>query len=183
MVGLSLIPAFATLYQRLTLPESTRFIASQNQNVELEDLKKQQAAAELSTEEPKKEPASDEVRIEEVLKKKAHFKGTPSSNASGARTENRTRVLDLLFRMAACQDVDRHLRLLVSLGHSVRHIQTLMFKKISQMHISQILRHQLEPKCRTTRDRVRWQDGHCMGEAVQGFDWEYHHHSTGFRPW
>ncbi|KAJ7511641.1 major facilitator superfamily domain-containing protein [Mycena galericulata] len=74
VVGLSLIPAFATLYQRLTLPESTRFIASQNQNVELEDLKKQQAAAELSTEEPKKEQASDEVRIEEVLKKKAHFK-------------------------------------------------------------------------------------------------------------
>jgi PHS family inorganic phosphate transporter-like MFS transporter len=29
VVGLSLIPAFGTLYQRLTLPESTRFIASQ----------------------------------------------------------------------------------------------------------------------------------------------------------
>ncbi|KAG5642701.1 hypothetical protein DXG03_002303 [Asterophora parasitica] len=29
VVGVSLIPAFATLYQRLTLPESTRFLASQ----------------------------------------------------------------------------------------------------------------------------------------------------------
>ncbi|KAF8073324.1 inorganic phosphate transporter [Lyophyllum atratum] len=29
VVGVSLVPAFATLYQRLTLPESTRFLASQ----------------------------------------------------------------------------------------------------------------------------------------------------------
>ena len=29
VVGLSLIPAFGTLYQRLTLPESTRYISSQ----------------------------------------------------------------------------------------------------------------------------------------------------------
>ena len=30
MVGLSLIPAFGTLYQRLTLGESTRFLKSKN---------------------------------------------------------------------------------------------------------------------------------------------------------
>jgi len=29
VIGVSLVPAFGTLYQRLTLPESTRYIASQ----------------------------------------------------------------------------------------------------------------------------------------------------------
>jgi len=49
VVGLSLIPAFGTLYQRLTLPESTRFIASQKQSAQddesrdFDDLKKKNA--------------------------------------------------------------------------------------------------------------------------------------------
>ncbi|KAJ7157466.1 inorganic phosphate transporter [Mycena filopes] len=83
VVGVSLVPAFATLYQRLTLPESTRFIASQQaqsvlagqgQQDDVMELKKQQKAAEESsattpTEEPKREED-----VAEVLKKKAHFK-------------------------------------------------------------------------------------------------------------
>ncbi|KAJ7656824.1 major facilitator superfamily domain-containing protein [Mycena polygramma] len=78
VVGVSLIPAFATLYQRLTLPESTRFIASQDKDVVME-LKKQQAAAEAGAESnspaetsPKKEAA--EVDVAAIVKKKAHFR-------------------------------------------------------------------------------------------------------------
>ncbi|KAJ7622606.1 major facilitator superfamily domain-containing protein [Mycena polygramma] len=78
VVGVSLIPAFATLYQRLTLPESTRFIASQDKDVVME-LKKQQAAAEAGAgsnspaeTSPKKEAA--EVDVAAIVKKKAHFR-------------------------------------------------------------------------------------------------------------
>jgi PHS family inorganic phosphate transporter-like MFS transporter len=75
VVGVSLIPAFGTLYQRLTLPESTRFIASQDKSQDVMELKKKQGLAESdhSTEEPKNK--SGEVEVAEVLKKKAHFKG------------------------------------------------------------------------------------------------------------
>lgn len=79
MVGLSLIPAFATLYHRLTLPESTRFIASQSENARLTELTMQQAASEASAEDLTKEPTADEVEVEEVLNKKAHFRGMRSS--------------------------------------------------------------------------------------------------------
>ncbi|KAJ6514492.1 inorganic phosphate transporter [Mycena vitilis] len=78
VVGVSLIPAFATLYQRLTLPESTRFIASQDKDVVME-LKKQQAAAEAGADSsspaetsPKNEAA--EVDVAAIVKKKAHFR-------------------------------------------------------------------------------------------------------------
>ncbi|CAA7270042.1 unnamed protein product [Cyclocybe aegerita] len=55
LIGISLVPAFGTLYQRLTLPESTRFKNSQKhhhhdaeaQN-DIDDLKKAQRAAEDS---------------------------------------------------------------------------------------------------------------------------------------
>ncbi|KAJ7154322.1 inorganic phosphate transporter [Mycena crocata] len=76
VVGVSLVPAFATLYQRLTLPESTRFIASQDKSQDVMELKKQQAAAEAdasSTEDAKRE-GSGEVEVAEVVKKKAHFR-------------------------------------------------------------------------------------------------------------
>lgn len=76
-MGVSLIPAFGTLYQRLTLPESTRFIASQDKSQDVMTLKKQQAAAEESSEEAKTD-SSAEVEVEEVLKKKAHFRGVYS---------------------------------------------------------------------------------------------------------
>ncbi|KAJ6600975.1 inorganic phosphate transporter [Mycena vulgaris] len=71
VVGVSLIPAFATLYQRLTLPESTRFIASQANNQDLMELKKK-AAAEVDATEESKTESNEDVAV--VLKKKAHFK-------------------------------------------------------------------------------------------------------------
>ncbi len=69
LVGLSLIPAFGTLYQRLTLPESTRYTESRKGNT----------------------PIADEESIEE-LKKKANAdpavseKPVPTSSSDGTRT-------------------------------------------------------------------------------------------------
>ncbi|KAJ7075608.1 inorganic phosphate transporter [Mycena belliarum] len=79
VVGVSLVPAFGTLYQRLTLPESTRFIESQEPNQDVMLLKQKQAAADDNTEAkstPAEVPkdAGTQVAIAEVLKKKAHFR-------------------------------------------------------------------------------------------------------------
>ncbi|KAF8630853.1 hypothetical protein AX17_005212 [Amanita inopinata Kibby_2008] len=85
VVGLSLIPAFGTLYQRLTLPESKRFLNSQKpigheeEKDSIEELKKAQAledaeskeAVQPSVEEPKEDSAEDP---EALTKKKAQFK-------------------------------------------------------------------------------------------------------------
>ncbi|KAJ7459610.1 major facilitator superfamily domain-containing protein [Mycena galericulata] len=76
VVGLSLIPAFATLYQRLTLPEATRFIDSQKPKPN------QGHDAGNTTEQKQKHERDDSVvdRVrsvepeEEVRREKAHFK-------------------------------------------------------------------------------------------------------------
>jgi len=80
IVGVSLIPAFGTLYQRLTLPESTRFLASRQhtlnsstgnieavknvggKNVDVDDVK-----AESPTTNP------DDIVEPDIIKKKAQF--------------------------------------------------------------------------------------------------------------
>lgn len=50
IVGVSLIPAFGTLYQRLTLPESTRYEKNRvEQQDEMDRLKKLQNGADQST--------------------------------------------------------------------------------------------------------------------------------------
>ncbi|KIJ59289.1 hypothetical protein HYDPIDRAFT_100988 [Hydnomerulius pinastri MD-312] len=74
VVGLSLIPAFGTLYQRLTLPESRRFKASQR--VEIEELDDLKAKNEVETEivPTSSKNTSDEDIQKESLEKKAHFK-------------------------------------------------------------------------------------------------------------
>ncbi|KAG6906723.1 hypothetical protein DXG01_012413 [Tephrocybe rancida] len=94
VVGVSLVPAFATLYQRLTLPESTRFLASQklkNANTYAEEgdaiaeIKRAQVAEDIKmgniepTSEDDKEVASDTTtqdseEPEFAVQKKAHFK-------------------------------------------------------------------------------------------------------------
>lgn len=68
-MGLSLIPAFGTLYQRLTLPESTRYENTKNtQNPESGDV-----IAETK-EENQSDSNVEEVDDAEAPKKKAHFK-------------------------------------------------------------------------------------------------------------
>ncbi|KAF8145593.1 major facilitator superfamily domain-containing protein [Mycena galopus ATCC 62051] len=69
VVGLSLVPAFGTLYQRLTLAESTRFIASQKKDTTKPE--KQQGAEKANT---TTEINTESAEVAEVVKKKAHFK-------------------------------------------------------------------------------------------------------------
>jgi len=82
VIGLSLIPAFATLYQRLTLPESKRYIASQKRPEDVEaferlkvtgdkDLKV--AAVVTKDDESAGSPTKEESDPEEIVKHKAHF--------------------------------------------------------------------------------------------------------------
>ncbi|KAG9081517.1 hypothetical protein FRC06_005523, partial [Ceratobasidium sp. 370] len=78
VVGLSLIPAFGTLYQRLTLPESTRF--SKTRNAEADEAQaeanEKEAANELKKEDPSSSSndSSSGVQTEAAnLKKKAHI--------------------------------------------------------------------------------------------------------------
>lgn len=74
VVGLSLIPAFGTLYQRLTLPESTRYEESQKLQMNEESFEEKQEPVAI------KEVESGEDKVEEVIKKKAHFSGNRLSN-------------------------------------------------------------------------------------------------------
>ncbi|KIJ08002.1 hypothetical protein PAXINDRAFT_158250 [Paxillus involutus ATCC 200175] len=70
VVGLSLIPAFGTLYQRLTLPESVRFEESRKLATgELDDLKAKNDVEIIVSGEN-----SNEGDLKERTEKKAHFK-------------------------------------------------------------------------------------------------------------
>ena len=76
-IGLALIPAFGTLYQRLTLPEATRYLASRARPEDTEAFKnlKQVAEKEGIESEADQSPTKEDVP-EEDLKRKAHFSGT-----------------------------------------------------------------------------------------------------------
>jgi len=94
VVGLSLIPAFGTLYQRLTLPESTRYEKTQrlrkdlNPEVgdEIAELKRQQelkhevdvkptdSANDSHSNSSVNEFENDAVAPEAIIKKQAHFR-------------------------------------------------------------------------------------------------------------
>ncbi|KAI0630080.1 MFS general substrate transporter [Trametes polyzona] len=81
LVGLSLIPAFGTLYQRLTLPESTRFSEARKGNVPVAD--------EESIEELKKKANADPGVSEKVTPASSDGTRTPPSDheGTGASTE------------------------------------------------------------------------------------------------
>lgn len=67
-VGLSLVPAFGTLYQRLTLPESKRYEEAKRMNADTDYMKEQVAIGTTPL-------ASEEDVDESQLHKKAHFRG------------------------------------------------------------------------------------------------------------
>ncbi|KAJ6537237.1 major facilitator superfamily domain-containing protein [Mycena vulgaris] len=67
VVGLSLIPAFGTLYQRLTLPESTRFIEAQNQQANMK-------LSHTNTYAEEAYKAAHGGDVAEIVEKKAHFR-------------------------------------------------------------------------------------------------------------
>jgi MFS transporter, PHS family, inorganic phosphate transporter len=89
VVGLSLIPAFGTLYQRLTMPEAERFQKSQKQRVEMDhitELKKANESTGVEAETHSASTPSEPEEIEAVVKKKAHFGGEFSRNTFPARS-------------------------------------------------------------------------------------------------
>ncbi|TFY51618.1 hypothetical protein EVG20_g10919 [Dentipellis fragilis] len=81
-VGLSLIPACGTLYQRLTLPESTRYLKATKKEEEddpIAELKKQQAASESSNSSPApstadKIPPSEQPPAKQPAGHNTHFR-------------------------------------------------------------------------------------------------------------
>lgn len=78
VVGLSLIPAFGTLYQRLTLPESTRYIEAKKLQITGEPSEeKKDSIVEVTkdVESASADRTSPEDNVEDVVKKKAHFSG------------------------------------------------------------------------------------------------------------
>ncbi|KAJ6518544.1 inorganic phosphate transporter [Mycena vulgaris] len=70
VISLSLIPAFGTLYQRLTLAEATRFVESQHKNVTVIERER----SHNSEEEAAKKELDGATTAEVVEKKKAHFR-------------------------------------------------------------------------------------------------------------
>ncbi|KAK7676468.1 hypothetical protein QCA50_014513 [Cerrena zonata] len=78
VVGLSLIPAFGTLYQRLTLPESKRFEDAKRDARDaesLDTLKEKQATEDNGSDKPKDTTTATTVAAKELLDaKKNHFK-------------------------------------------------------------------------------------------------------------
>ncbi|KAI0330975.1 MFS general substrate transporter [Cubamyces sp. BRFM 1775] len=91
LVGLSLIPAFGTLYQRLTLPESTRYVESRKGNVPVPD--------EESIEELKKKANADPGVSEKVTP------ASPESESDGTRTPPSESATD---ENAAAAEAKRH---------------------------------------------------------------------------
>lgn len=103
-MGISLIPAFGTLYQRLTLPESTRFLSAQRlkhhdhaneAGDDIDELKKAQNSEDTNIPKEDKnkiankaiaaDSSSDDTGevdeatapLDVLVKKKAHFRGIP----------------------------------------------------------------------------------------------------------
>lgn len=75
VIGVSLIPAFGTLYQRLTLAESTRFLATKKLRADEESPR-----LKVADEDDEKSSASETATTtptesHQVIKKKAHFTG------------------------------------------------------------------------------------------------------------
>jgi PHS family inorganic phosphate transporter-like MFS transporter len=146
VVGLSLIPAFGTLYQRLTLAESTRFIASQEKDAM--PLKKHNAVAQ--TVETNKE--STEVDVAQVVKKKAHFRGMFCTS----QLDVYLYVLEFLIYFSEW----RHAKLLIGTCMcwfllDIALVQSMNSSlRITHYLLTQILWNQFEPECRSAANWV-----------------------------
>ena len=103
LVGISLIPAFGTLYQRLTLPESTRYV---------EQRKRAAEDVEASTDDLKK-PVSEKT---EPAPSSNSSDGTPAASAvdDGAHAKDIARAKKAHFREFFVYFSEwRHLRILI----------------------------------------------------------------------
>jgi hypothetical protein len=121
IVGLSLIPACGTLYQRLTLQESTRFKKSQEAELpEQGDLEKEKMRAEVGIHTTESESEVDELPSVDVSKK-AHFRGmVPCGFEHLLRSHKCFRGHQLLLRMETPEDTHRNLFMLVLIRRCVR---------------------------------------------------------------
>ena len=73
-----------------------------------------------SIEEPAEEVRSVSVK-DVALKKKAHFRGNDANSLdTGRLLTQQNRILNVLLRVATCEDPDWYLRLLVPVGRCVR---------------------------------------------------------------
>jgi hypothetical protein len=143
IVGISLIPAFATLYHRLTLPEAKKFTDTQRQDSEEVDPteKKQSAGATIA------KFASDSSLPRQFTTskdKKAHFTGMYSSpsisrlvNLVGSRLRNNISFspsfLPLLQAMETCKSPPRHSGVLVPRRYCILRRQS-QFERSSATH-------------------------------------------------
>ncbi|KAI0645989.1 MFS general substrate transporter [Trametes meyenii] len=118
LVGLSLVPAFGTLYQRLTLPESTRFTEARKGNAPIAD--------EESIEELKKKANADPGVSEKSVSSPAHSDGTqtpPSEAESSAEDEHATAAR----KAAALADAKKnHFREFFHYFSEWRHLKILL---------------------------------------------------------
>jgi hypothetical protein len=119
-VGLSLIPAFGTLYQRLTLPEAKRYIASKKDfatSDSILDGEKQKAnvTVEKLPVTDKSEAVVYQADIEDnTTHNKAHFRGQLCASDSPTPPLIFTfRVRDVYVRVETLQDSSRYLPRLV----------------------------------------------------------------------
>lgn len=71
VIGLSLIPAFGTLYQRLTLPEAERYKRAKNVTTNEKDDHKDGIKGATSS-----DRSFDDNNEQSQLEEKAHFHGT-----------------------------------------------------------------------------------------------------------
>jgi len=67
VIGISLVPAFGTLYQRLTLPESARFLASQKLKAANSAIEEGDAIAEIKRAEVKEDIKEDNIAPSEKV--------------------------------------------------------------------------------------------------------------------
>jgi hypothetical protein len=160
VVGLSLIPAFGTLYQRLTLAEATRFVESQNKNVTLIERE----PSPHSDEEAGKKELEGATTAEVVEKKKAHFRGTSGHHQSAHWLTANTEFLIYFGEW-------RHGKIL--LGTCLCwFLLDIACVSSPQYHnripiLSQVLRNQPESERRPATDWLRREHGDPLGEAVQ----------------
>lgn len=175
VVGVSLVPAFGTLYQRLTLPEAKRYTEAQemtsgnfNPNDSSDTIKKNGGAVDTEKaggSEPKIEGSRNKQALASA--KKSHFAGQHATMGCHLFREvlsSLSRFLPIFLGMAPRKAAHRHVCLLVP--------PRCCF-----------LWHQLEPERRITANWVRWLGGYSLEPTVQDRYRQHHHYCAWLRPW
>ena len=203
VIGISLVPAFATLYQRLTLPESARYIASQKiktgeEGDAIAEIKQVQKGEDVHSrgriDDKRIQSASsfdeDEVPPEDLVVHKAQFTGTSPLGRAEIYAKVLWlpmiyRVFGVFLRMEACKDTLRDVHVLVPSWYRVRSYSRLLFTSSQSLALIiapwQFLWHQPQPKCRSSTNRIRRQGWFTLASFIQNRYGEHNHHCSWFR--